>query len=447
MPRPFDDFVWDELLAGAEEGRIVPLIGPELLIWNGRPLDGIVAEKLAANLGLSGGETEWSLDAVVREHLNQGGRRQTIFPRLTAVMRDLTLPIPDALSRLAALPFNLVVQTTFDSYFAQALSQAGHIPETFAYAPNQVADIPAGFPDFEKPLLYHLLGKLKPTPSCVVCDEDLLEYLNALQSRHIQPERLFQAMESSHLLLIGTGLPDWLCRLLLRITKRQRLSQERDYLEIIVGAETVSSPALPQFLGAYSSRSFVFPGTACEFICELQSRWPANLTRQGHQKPVNPSPAPCAASNQALRKPAPVFISYAREDLPFAAALHKSLAAEGVDAWFDMRQLEAGDEYELQITEQIKQAAHFVPIISLNTQRRLRGWFRREWSLAADLAREFADGYPFLIPILLDNISEQELAVPPRFKAAHIVRQFNAVPDAALVQRIKMLTRNGQTSC
>jgi hypothetical protein len=77
-----------------------------------------------------------------------------------------------------------------------------------------------------------------------------------------------------------------------------------------------------------------------------------------------------------------VFLSYASQDAGAARRICEALRADGMEVWFDLNQLRGGDAWDQQIRRQILECALFVPIISLNSQSRLEGYFRREWRLA-----------------------------------------------------------------
>ena len=68
----------------------------------------------------------------------------------------------------------------------------------------------------QRPCVYHLFGKVAASPSYVISDEDMLEFICALQSEHLTPEKLFHELEHSHLLFIGSNFSNWLARLFLR---------------------------------------------------------------------------------------------------------------------------------------------------------------------------------------------------------------------------------------
>ncbi|MGL1710575.1 SIR2 family protein, partial [Vibrio parahaemolyticus] len=79
-------------------------------------------------------------------------------------------------------------------------------------APNRVVDLPTERDRLQRPLVYHLFGKLSASPTYVISDEDLLEFICALQNEHLAPEKLFHELEHNHLLFIGSNFSNWLAR-------------------------------------------------------------------------------------------------------------------------------------------------------------------------------------------------------------------------------------------
>ena len=108
-----------------------------------------------------------------------------------------------------------------------------------------------------------------------------------------------------------------------------------------------------------------------------------------------------------------VFISYARDDLPAVQRLKAGLDAAGVTTWFDLERLEGGDDYDRKIQRNIARCSFFIPIVSATTERRLEGYFRREWSYAIDRARNMADGAVFILPVCIDDTDERRRAACP----------------------------------
>jgi hypothetical protein len=117
-----------------------------------------------------------------------------------------------------------------------------------------------------------------------------------------------------------------------------------------------------------------------------------------------------------------VFISYAREDLAAVQQIKTGLEAAGIATWFDIDRLEVGDDYDRKIRGNIARCSYFIPVVSVTTQRRLEGYFRREWSYAMDRARNMADGALFILPVSIDATSAAEALVPDKFKALHFTQ-------------------------
>ncbi|MGH8117574.1 MAG: toll/interleukin-1 receptor domain-containing protein [Rhodanobacteraceae bacterium] len=402
QPQGFDEDAWDDLLNYIEEHRVIPIIGPELLCVQTdtglRPLYGWLAEKLAVRLSVDTSEVPQpvTLNDVVCSYLGQHGRREEAYTRLRSIMRELSVEPPPALRHLAQITdFDLFVTTTFDPLLADAinLERYGGQPSTevIAYSPNRIADLPSERGELQRTVVYHLLGKLSASPTYVLSDEDMLEYICALQSEHLTPERLFHELEHNHLLLIGSNFSNWLARLFLRMAKRKRLSDPRDVTEVFADDHTLKDERLVAFLQQVSVRTRVYGGAEA-FVAELHRRWSA-------RQPA--APAASGSSPQRFLPPArempenAIFISYAREDLPAVQRLKAGLDTAGLTTWFDLDRLAGGDDYDRKIRTNIARCSFFVPVVSATTQHRHEAYFRREWSYAVDRTRNMAEGAVF----------------------------------------------------
>jgi len=419
-----DDDAWDDLLSFIEERRVIPIVGPELLMIpterGPRLLYDWAAEKLITRLNVNAADLPqpYTLNDVVCLFLAARGRREEAYVRLRSIIKDANFEPPAALRHLAAIAdFDLFVSTTADSLLENAinLERFGGAPSTevLAYAPNRVTDLPMERDRLQRPLVYQLFGKLSASPTYVISDEDLLEFICALQSEHLVPEKLFYELEHSHLLFIGSNFTNWLARLFLRMAKRQRLSDPRDVGEVLADNHTSQDDRLVAFLQQVSVRTRIYAG-AERFVEELHQRW------QARRPAVVAAPAPTRFLPPAREMPDnAVFISYAREDLPAVQQIKAGLEAAGVITWFDMDRLEAGDDYDRKIQRNIARCSYFIPVVSVNTQRRLEAYFRREWSYAMDRARNMADGALFILPVSIDATTAAAALVPDKFKALH----------------------------
>ena len=443
-PSVLDDDAWDDLLSFIEERRVIPIIGPELLQVNTdkgpRLLYDWLAEKLAGrlNVDVSLLPKPYTLNDVVCWFLGARGRREEAYVRLRGLLKDANFEPPQALRRLAAIPeFDLYVSTTFDPLLEAAinLERFGGAPstETLSYSPNRVVDLPTERDQLQRPVVYHLFGRVSASPTYVISDEDLLEFICALQSEHLAPEKLFHELEHSHLLFIGSNFTNWLARLFLRMTKRQRLSDPRDVGEIMADDHTSEDERLVAFLQQVSVRTRVYQG-AERFVDELHDRLAARRKPAGTAA-VTAVPARFAPPARDMPDNA-VFISYTREDLHAVQQIKAGLEAAGITTWFDMDRLEGGDDYDRKIQRNIARCSYFIPVISATTQRRLEGYFRREWSYAMDRVRNMADGALFILPVTIDGTNAADALVPDKFKALHFSQLPGGVVPAEFAQRL-----------
>ena len=442
----FDEDAWDDLLNYIEEHRVIPIIGPDLLrVQTDRglqPLYEVLAEKLAARLSVDAAQLPQpvTLNDVVSMYTARHGRREEAYTRLRSITRELQFEPPLALKQLARITdFNLYVTTTFDPLLETAVNTERYAgqprAEVIAYTPNRVADLPAELADLSRVVVYHLLGRLSASPTYVISDEDMLEFVCALQSEHLTPEKLFFELEHNHLLLIGSDFSNWMARLFLRMAKRKRLSDPRDVTEVFADDHTLKDQRLVAFLQQVSMRTRVYGGAA-PFVDELYKRWSA-------RQPTTP-----AADGNAPQRFLPparempenaVFISYAREDLPAVQRLKAGMDAAGLTTWFDLDRLESGDDYDRKIHANIARCSYFVPVISATTERRHEAYFRREWSYAVDRMRSMAGGAVFILPVRIDDTAEATALVPDQFKTVHMLRLEGGEPTPEFVHRLQEL--------
>src|SRR5947207_1690713 len=264
-----DDDAGEDLLNFIEERRVIPIIGPELLqveTESGqRLLYDWVAEKLAARLNVdtTALPQPYTLNDVVCWFLASRGRREEAYTRVRSIFRDANFVPPLALRQLAQITdFDLFVTTTFDPLLEQAINverfQGAQSAEVIAYSPNRVADLPSERDRLQRPVVYHLLGRLSASPTYVISDEDTLEFICALQSEHLTPEKLFHELEHNHLLFIGSSFTNWLARLFLRMAKRRRLSDPRDVGEVLADDHSEGADRVMAFLQPVRVRTRVY---------------------------------------------------------------------------------------------------------------------------------------------------------------------------------------------
>jgi TIR domain/SIR2-like domain len=444
---------WEQVLQVLDEGRVIPVVGPDLLVVP-RPdsttlLYSLLAERLAEYLELPQpdrpGET---LSAVACRYLAQGNDPQDIYSALKAVMpADADLPVPEPLLKLAAIrSFKTFVSVTFDSLLERAINEVrfGGQPRTrvLAYTANRTEDLDPGSVAADRPVVFHLFGKLSAVPDYAVTEEDTLEFIHSLQNEAKRPQRLFDELNQAHLFIIGCSVTEWLARSFLRISRRDRLLLARGKTDIVADARVRDDSGLVLFLQQFKTGTKIYPGGgALEFVNELHERWMAR-----HQ---NESSAPAAvepAAPSGAMEHGAIFLSYASEDLVHVQRIRDQLERAGVDVWFDKADLHAGDDYELKIRRNIDRCSVFVPIISRNCLTPARRFFRVEWNHAQSVALQVPPSVQFILPVAVDDISPDDPFLPDTWRRLHWLRLGDERTISAFVDAARQLYRDFQKS-
>jgi len=139
-----------------------------------------------------------------------------------------------------------------------------------------------------------------------------------------------------------------------------------------------------------------------------------------------------------------VFISYASEDRAAVRQLRATLEAVGFDVWHDENELSGGDAWDQKIRRQIRDCEYFMPVISANTEQRREGYFRREWRLATERSLDMADDVLFLIPVTIDDTSENGARVPDKFLAVQWLRLPGGQATPALHHLVRRILSGDQ---
>jgi hypothetical protein len=338
----------------------------------------------------------------------------------------------------------LFVSTTFDSSMTRALNEKRFGGQSrsrvFAHAPNEMEDLP-DVKTLAAPVVYHLLGKLSATPAYVITDEDLVEFFHSLQSDTRRPVQLFDDLSGRSILLLGTRFSGWLTSFLMRMSKRQRLSSD-DKTDYVVDEVVCRDEDLVLFLERFSTATEIYrDGGAVAFVDELYRRWTASHPDTAATLPV----APSRTSREDV-EPGAVFLSYASADWPAVEKIKVALEARGVDVFFDRDQLKAGNEWEGKLRRTIHQCSLFVPVISRQTLTPDRRFFRVEWNLALEEAQmaSFSSDEAFLLPVLIDDTTVDDQALPAKFRAIQCFSLPGGDPSPQFLDRIQTLYRKYQ---
>ena len=418
-----DQSFWETLLVNIDAQRVIPIVGPELLTvqhdGEEKSLHRYVAEQIAAERGIAIDELHPTAplnDLVWRCVEEKKIAREVIYKRIKDLATDATIAIPEALVQLAQIRhFKLFVTTTFDSLLERAINQV-RAPEkarVLTYTPKGSKDLSEASRGSKETIIYHLLGRASIVPDdYVITEEDMLEFVYSLQDKAYRPARLFDALRGNNLLIIGSTFSDWLARFFIRGAKGERLSQNRERM-FLADQLAGNEPNLVVFLERYTNNtSKIFDKGAREFVSELWQRYSESHANDEPEAAIAPEHQEKPAGSEPT-----IFLSYAHEDLEKARLIADFLSEIGWIVWFDKNDLEFGDNWDRKIKLALASTNHFLPLISLNTERQEKAYFRKEWKRAVAEAEGVDESIPYLLPIRLDReVDVDNALVPTEFK-------------------------------
>lgn len=452
-----EDDIWDNLLDSIDEGSVLPVVGWGVTTFgpDNQPLAPWLASELATKLGVDNAQLPAtpSLNDVVSRHLMRfPHQRQKIFTVLPRILAEVNTQPGETLQQLAEISgFRLFLSSTPDSLLQKALDlvRSRGLPGTKVrhFSPgNSSEDIwePLGLlaGKSDTSWVYHVLGMAsRELDSCVVWDEDLLEFLLALNTsfRDNRLPNLFAALEPEknvELLAIGVSYSDWLLRFFMRVMRQTRLTEDQSNNHLVPPA-VVDPQNLVLYCGGPVGSVRVLNLAPQEFVRELLSRW-----RSRHPElPVAAAPPQLTIADEM---PAgAIFVSYMREDEVAVRKMVGRLQASGCDVWLDLRQLKSGMNFDQRIKDYIcSHCSLFISVISRETEQNAEGYVHRERQWARERGEGIAEAERdrFYHPLLIDDLDPGRIRNEPRlFAAVHRPKFLNGAVDDDFCQRIRRL--------
>jgi len=153
----------------------------------------------------------------------------------------------ESLRTLAGIPgFHLFISLTFDSLLAKAIGGAQQISysrilsSTFPLERGSAGGVPP-------------VGASLASPNYAICDDDLLEFLHAMQDKQRSQIRSSTSCVAAICSSSDATSATWLARFFLRIARNLELSQKRRRWDVLVGDQIAHDDKLAMFLESFSS--------------------------------------------------------------------------------------------------------------------------------------------------------------------------------------------------
>jgi hypothetical protein len=302
---------WPALLQSIRAGRCTPVIGPGLLesltgstrdlacMWAQTYRYPMMADRedlpQVAQFLVVNQDTNFPRDEL------ENAMRQTLVERFPEAVAGVPAggPIDEMLvaaaewrqargladghAVLAGLPVPIFITTAVDRLLEHSLTKRGKAPVSGLCAWNGDADDGAsdGRPDAQKPLVYHLFGRLDARDSMVLTEDDHFDFLIGVTSNHeLIPVTVRRALADTALLFLGFHMEDWNFRVLFRsILAQQGGGRRKRYAHVAAQIDPEQGRAIDpararRYLEGYFDTAdiTIYWGSAEDFLRELRTR-------------------------------------------------------------------------------------------------------------------------------------------------------------------------------
>jgi len=199
---------------------------------------------------------------------------------------------------LAKLSLPIYITTNPGNQMAAALKEAGKDPQVVLCPWNEYVEQvetvytrePDYFPTPERPLVYHLFGRLDEPDSVVLTEDDYFDFLIGVTgNKELIPSAVRRVLADTALLFLGFQMDEWNFRVLFRSILSQQGGSRRDrYAHIAAQIEPEEGRILEperarRYLENYFSKGAdisLYWGSPVDFIKELLDHWDGNSRKE-----------------------------------------------------------------------------------------------------------------------------------------------------------------------
>jgi hypothetical protein len=206
---------------------------------------------------------------------------------ITEVGRRRRLSDPgDPYRVAAALPVSVYVTTAVTDLLQAALREADppRHPVTMTFPWNEIADVDALAnlvePSKERPLVYHMFGRLERPRSLVLTEDDYFEWMAAwLTRRKDLPPVVSESLVEKSLMFVGFRLDDWDFRVVFNSVKSfggRELFRENLHVGVQLSPDTelIEPEAAQEYFESYfgNDKVNIYWGDTRHFFDEFRAR-------------------------------------------------------------------------------------------------------------------------------------------------------------------------------
>lgn len=400
-----DEPLWDKLIQNIIDGKVIPVIGPEMLTINGTDINTFIIDGIGRKLSMNNSPHSFSELVYASEYKNTFGNRDRIYYQVSNLFAKKRFPSSPLLERLLSIrQFPFVITTSFAPIVEDTMRSIWKDELRvlrFNNNPMENDDIKTGA-DLRKPTVYYMFGKVcDGVKKYVLTDTDMLDYVSSWLSNdnRARPKNLCNELKDKYLLMLGNNYSNWLFRFIWYSMRKSDL-----------GHGMLAYDSLDEALITFLERTETFTKqNTSEVIDQIISRLEKKLAENEKTKFNKPE------------ENMDVFISYSRSDSDIAERLYDVLTEQGKRVWYDKHNLTDGGNFMEEIKKAIRTTKYFIPILSNNItkEKDYSHVYRNEWDTAIEVA--ISMGRTYIIPLAENGFDFYRASIPDK------MQQHNAI--------------------
>jgi hypothetical protein len=303
---------------------------------------------------------------------------------------------------LAQLCFSLCINTTYDSFLANAFKAVGKNPQLAYYSFRKPRAMPSISPSPKTPMVFNLYGDLTDPNSLVLTENDLLDFLACvIKNAPPLPSAVtarFSAPDTSFLFL-GFGFQRWYVRILLHVLQAARHRY---------GSLALEDTGFFDHSDQRQTALFFEREHLIRFKLFSWEDFVRELTRQVTQIKTEARDAPPEAASSESGGPL-VFLCYVHEDREAVDALADRLQSMGIRIWLDKQKLRGGDDWDRLIKDVVGKHVDYVAVLqSPRMHGQIKSYVFKEIDLALQTQKLYARNVRFILPVKLEECDSLE---------------------------------------
>jgi len=419
---------WDELLQLIIDKKLTPVLGKEMYCYKDgdtlKPLDNYLSQKILEKNDVSDFQISSLPETFNYLELKKKIETPDLIDALKPVVRNINFELPLLDEFLTISDLNYYINTTvYNNVLENKIKDHRKQPVTSRNFSIQstIDDFPVR-DKLDTPHVFNVFGSLLQTTDVALSEEDLLEYASSFNTKMTVAPNILGTLRDNSLLFLGCSFADWMIRFAMRLLSNQPLHDWGSRKVIVINDPGEKRNHDYEFLKNY--RVITYEGSTKDFVFEFARQW----------KTKNP------------RKKS-IFLSYTRADTAAVENLKRGIEQiSNIECWYDKEKLEAGDEWENKIKDNIRNAALFIPIISANSLDHDDGYVFKEWLFGSYEWRardKDKEQEKFLVPVVIDNSPLYSEKIQKRFDKhitdLNITKMPEGKPDETFLNQIRKM--------